>query len=125
MISGSQNVWYGIGFRQIDNENSYDFLINSGASGEKASYAILKQVNGNWITLKDWTESNHINKGAVTNRLKLVCKGDTIEVFINNQKLSRVTDGSYNKGIITFEAAKETEGEASIAFDNLIIYVPR
>lgn len=125
LVSGPENVWYGVGFRQVDKENSYDFLVNSGSRGGKASYAILKQVDGEWTTLKDWTESNNINKGSATNHLKLICKGNTIEAYINDQKLAKVTDSEYSKGIITFEAAKEVESEALIAFDNLIIYVPR
>jgi serine/threonine protein kinase len=125
LISGPENVWYGVGFRQVDKENSYDFLINSGEPGGKASFAILKQVNGEWIALKDWTESGHINEGNSTNHIKLICKGNTIEAYVNDQKLSKVTDDAYGKGVITFEAAKESGGEALIAYDNLIIYVPR
>lgn len=125
LVSGPENVWYGVGFRQVDKENSYDFLINSGEPGGKASYALLKQVNGDWIALKEWTESSHINKGNGTNHIKIICKGTTIEAYINDQKLSKVTDAAYSKGIITFEAAKKAGGEALITYDNLIIYVPR
>ena len=125
LISGPENVWYGIGFRQQDKENSYDFLISSGEYGGKASFALLKQVNGEWVTLKDWTESNDINSGQSSNHLKIICKGDTIEVFANEQRLTKVTDSSYSKGIITFEAAKKTGDNASVSFDNLLLYVPR
>lgn len=125
LISGPENVWYGIGFRQQDIDNSYDFLINSGEYGSKASFALLKQVNGNWITLKDWTESNDINAGQSLNHLKIICKGETIEVYANDQRLAKVTDSSYSKGIITFEAAKKTGDNASISFDELLLYVPR
>ena len=125
LISGPDDIWYGIGFRQQDKENSYDFLINSGESEGKASFAILKQVDGEWIALKDWTESNDINGGKASNHLKIICKGNTIEVYANDHRLAKVTDSTYSKGIITFEAAKETGDNASVSFDDLLLYVPR
>jgi serine/threonine protein kinase len=125
LISGPDDVWYGIGFRQQDKENSYDFLINSGESEGKGSFAILKQIDGDWIALKDWTESNDINGGKSLNHLKIICKGNAIEVYANDRRLAKVVDSAYSKGIITFEAAKETGDNASISFDDLLIYVPR
>jgi len=122
--SGPNDTWYGIGFRQQDKDNSYDFLINSGESADKASYAIFKQFSGTWSQLKDWTDSSYINKGTATNHLKVICKGEQIEVYANGHKLARVTDFSFSKGAIVFEAAKDQGVKAYIYFDNLKIYVP-
>ena len=123
--SGPAATWYGIGFRQQDINNSYDFLINSGDSTNKASYTILKQINGNWSQLKNWTDSGYINKGRATNHLKITCKGDEIEIYVNDQKLIRLNDASFSKGAIVFEAAKDQGGKARVHFDNLRIYAPQ
>lgn len=124
LTSGHDDTWYGIGFRQQDEKNSYDFLIKGGQSTRKASYTILKQSNGVWSFLKGWTDSNHINKAKVTNHLKLICKGSTIEVYANGHKLANVNDSSLAQGAIVLEAARDDGEIAEIRFDNLRIYVP-
>ncbi len=124
LSKGPDNTWYGIGFRQQDKDNSYDFLIRSGDATKNASYAIFKQVNGTWSTLKDWTDSSHINGAAADNHLKIICKGDEIEVYANAYKLTKIKDSSFAKGKIVFEAAKDQGAQANIHFDNLKIYVP-
>ena len=123
--SGPDDTWYGIGFRQQDKENSYDFLISSGGSGAGASYVIYKQLDGAWSSVKDWTESSYINQGAATNHLKVICRGDQIEVYANDRRLARVRDSSFPTGTIVLEAARKQGEVARIYFDNLKVYVPQ
>jgi hypothetical protein len=80
---------YGIVFREQDNENYYDFLIFSGYG----KYAVGKTVNGGaWSPLKAWTDSPYIQKGTAANRLKVVCQGPEISVYVNGNLLTTVTD---------------------------------
>ena len=124
LTSGPEDTWYGIGFRQQNNKNSYDFLLRGGEGVKNASYAILKQSDGIWSFLKGWTNSNHINKGNSGNHIKVICRGNTIEVYANGHQLANVDDSSFSEGAIVLEAAKGNSEKAEIRFDNLKIYIP-
>ena len=46
-----------------------------------------KQVQGVWSSLKELTTVNTINQGSSMNRLKIVCIGKQIELYVNNNPI--------------------------------------
>lgn len=109
---------YGIVFREQDTDNFYYFSISSGYG----SYMIGKIYNGTWSALKDWADSSYIHKGTSTNRLKVICQGTQIEVYVNAHKLAAVKDYSFPKGYIGLAAESGLSSKADVLFDNLKIH---
>ncbi len=122
--SGPPDTWYGIGFRQQDTNNSYDFFIRNEQGADKASFALFKQENGNWATLKEWTPSSDLNRGTAVNHLRISCKGSRIDVFANESRILSVEDSTYTTGEIVLEARKDAGSSARVYYDNIVISLP-
>ncbi len=58
-------------------------------------YSIWKLDHGAWTNLRDWTASNYIKTGTSWNRLRVVREGAEIAVYVNDQHLATVSDGSF------------------------------
>jgi len=105
-------------FRLQDGDNYYGFFINS-----QGEYDIGKAVNGQFTKLKDWTKSDYIKTGTTTNKLKVACKGNTIEVYANDHKLAAVKDNSLAAGEIALEVSTlESTPVTEYRFDNFKLY---
>jgi hypothetical protein len=100
-------------------DSFYVFWVDSNSG----TYAIHKYIKDVWAPdLKDFTPSNYINRGANTNRLKVVCKGSQIEVYANDYKLATVTDTSLTNGFIGLAVETFTSSNAHYHFDNFKLY---
>jgi hypothetical protein len=123
--SSSYN-YYGIVFRVQDNDNYYVFYVSSG----DGTYAIDKKVKGTVSELKGWTKSTYTKKGTAVNRLKVVCQGSQISVYVNDSLLTTISDSSLSRGYIGLMVGKGastyslTVPDADAVFDNLKISAP-
>jgi hypothetical protein len=73
----------------------------------------------------DWRDSNHIRTGADTNRLRVVCVGATVSLYVNGQYLETVRDITFTEGEVGMIAGtREGETQALFYFDNLRVYAP-
>jgi len=122
LSSGNDDV-AGITFRIKQEEpgkySHYVFWVSSIFG----TYAVQKHIKGEWAPdIKSFTPSNYINRGANTNRLKVVCKGSQIEVYANGYKLTTVTDTSFANGYIGLAASTFTSANAHYHFDNIKLY---
>ncbi len=112
---GDNTNSYGLLFRFEDRENFYRFDI----SGD-GYYLFSKFVDGEWITLVDWTSSEFINTGlGATNILKVTAFGPNISLSVNGQQLAAVTDDSLTRGNFGFFSGTFAEPYAWVSFDNL------
>ncbi len=121
-VDGPDNNAYGIILRYgLQADDFYAFLI----SGD--GYYAFTVDGGNRTDpefLAEWTESSAINKGAQTNRLKVVAVGPSMKYYINDQMLGEVQDGRFTTGTVGFFTGTIDEGNVQIAFDNLKISEP-
>ncbi|MCG3211008.1 MAG: Protein TolB [Anaerolineae bacterium] len=112
---GDNTNSYGLLFRFKDRENFYRFDI----SGD-GYYLFSKFVDGEWITLVDWTPSEFINTGlGATNILKVTAFGPNISLSVNGQQLAAVTDDSLTRGNFGFFSGTFAESYSWVSFDNL------
>lgn len=110
----------GVIFRYKDAANFYEFTIN--ANGQ---YALFKKVGGKWQTILSWTKSPAIKTDRATNRLKIICDGSAISLYVNNTFLGTVQDDSLDRGKLGLSAEKgKGSGTVQVAFDNLRLYTP-
>lgn len=116
---GDEKSSYGLLFRFVDRENFYRFDV----SGD-GYYLVSKFVEGEWVTLVDWTQSEVINKGDAGNVLKVSAFGPNITVWANGQQLANVTDDSLEHGNFGFFAGTFAEPFTWVSFDNLKVWAP-
>jgi hypothetical protein len=116
LVSGPENSNYGLIFRCQDDDNFYRFLVSPNGN-----YVIGARLDGKWVDMPRWMMSEYIEKGYNTNHLKVVCKGNQIEVYVNGHFLTSVVDDSFADGYIGGMIGTNEPG-AHVAFDNLKVY---
>ena len=111
--SAGNDAGFGIEFRRDENNNFYYFVISNN------QYSLQKLTDGKWGTLQADTKSDYIKTDGSYNQLKVSCLGKTIEVYVNGQSLTTVTDSSLTSGAIYLAA---TGTGSDILFDNFKLY---
>lgn len=117
-IEGPNINAYGVHFRHIDRDNFYRFAISSDGY-----YAVMREKDGEFEYLVEWTPSPHINRDQRTNHLLVVAEGFQFSFFVNNKHLTDVTDQSFSEGDISLMAASGDEAGVHIHFDNLKVWM--
>lgn len=119
LVEGPESARFGVVFRYKDGDNFYYFYI----SGE-GKYRVGKQQDDEWQSVGDvmWTPSPHIKTGGATNRLKVVCIGSKITLYVNGQHLITVQDDTFDEGRVGL-IAETVKGSdpIKVAFDNLVV----
>jgi len=113
LVSRPSESAYGLVFRVQDDNNFYRFLVS-----ENGYYLVDALLNGRWNTLRSWTKSAFINEGNSTNHLKVVCQGSQIQLYVNEQHLTTLTDDSFAEGYVGM-IAYTPEGNSRVAFDDI------
>lgn len=109
---------YGLLFRFQDPENFYRFDISNDGY-----YLLTKFLEGQWVTLVDWTASPHIN-AEEANQLKVSAFGANITAWVNGHQLASVVDDSLTHGNFGFFAGTFGDPYMWVSFDDLILQVP-
>lgn len=118
-LSDFDDNGYGIICRSDANNNGdgYYFLI----SGD--GYASIRKGEGADVpALTEWAESSAINKGQATNKIKAVCIGDYLALYVNDKFITEATDSTFVSGFTALTAVANEGGSARITFDNLNIW---
>jgi hypothetical protein len=150
-LDGPENNGYGLIFRlqnkdndSPDDDDFYMFLVSSDGY-----YRVLRSFNHEQKELSTWVPSVAINQGLnVTNRLRVVAKGNQFQFYINGQQvqlcvpddlngkstyktacvggtmLDRLVDDSIANGQIGVAAETFNESGVVVDFDNLIVSGP-
>ena len=119
-VAGPDDNEYGVLVRMRDADHFYRFSI----SGD-GYYLVSKYDGGAWEVLNgDWTSSDAIHLGAVTNLLEIVCRGVTMTFLVNGVTLTQVEDSSYSRGDVGLYAGSFFEPGVEIHFDNLTVTEP-
>ena len=127
LLAGSSRNSYGILFRLQPDGAFYRFELTGDGL-----YAVEKRtVEGDWLNLSNgWQVSPAILTGlAVTNRLKLFVSGSSLELFVNDQFLQRLSPfdadgGVLGEGNIALDAGTFAQGGLQAAFDNVVLRRP-
>ncbi len=116
-VSGDPENSYGVLIHYIDNGNFYRFDL----SGD-GYYTISKLEREEWSTLVDWQASVHVKPQGEVNRIKVVCQGPGMTFYVNGQELTRVEDGSFERGDVGLFASTFASSGVEVEFDNLEIW---
>jgi hypothetical protein len=117
-LSSHANNAYGVICRSdtSNNGDGYYFLI----SGD-GYYSISKGEGDDVTPLVEWTESSAINQGQASNKIRAVCVGDYLGLWVNDEFVAEAEDTSYTSGFAGLSAAAFEGGNADITFDDLMI----
>lgn len=93
-IAGPDTLAYGLIVRMEDDNNYYEFAIDSNSR-----WAFFKVVNGKTTRLQDYTTNVAINGGLNTkNTLSVTMSGSTFEFYVNGQKMGTKNDATFPEG---------------------------
>jgi hypothetical protein len=118
----SANSAFGAICRRSDADNRYMFDISADGS-----YTINKRIKSELTTLVDWKESNAIKTGkGEVNRVRVVCSGSKLELYVNGELLTSATDTDLTGGTFALQAGrfKKDNKPVTINFDNLEVKYP-
>ena len=118
LAPSNNNNAFGIKCREQGGDG-YGFEI----SGD-GYYSIQIIKNGDWEPLVEWTTSDVIHQGNATNRIRAVCDGPHLAMFVNGELLAEVEDSTYTEGDISLTAATFEDEPTEIHYDNLIVRPP-
>jgi len=118
-LSSFENNGYGVMCRAdtANNGDGYYFLV----SGD-GYYSIRRGTGDDVVEIIDWTSHGAINKGTASNKIKAVCIGDYLAIYINDKFIAETNDLTYSDGYTGFAAATFESGNTEVAFDNLTIW---
>jgi len=117
-VTESVNGYYGLLCRIQDERNFYYFVIRNDGG-----YAIGKYKNAEFQFLfpEGWRQSDAINQGGQTNRLRADCVGNTLRFYVNEVMLDEVNDTDFSSGFSgILAAALDTQG-FEVTFNNFLI----
>jgi len=129
LVKGPTNFNAGIGVicrltgREDDSIDGYMLAISSDGY-----YSISVAEAGTLNPIVNWTSTNKILTGKVTNHIRATCNGSRLSLEANGQLLATTTATNNNltMGSVAFAAISYEEAEpvAEVHFDNLIISSP-
>ncbi len=99
-----------------NNGDGYLFMIQG--SGR---YAILRSQGRKITPLVNWASSSAINTSAAQNRIRAVCMGSYLALYVNGQFIADATDDLYTQGQIGLVGASAGRTGMAVTFDNLSI----
>jgi hypothetical protein len=111
---------YGVACRASIAEgstNGYYFLIG----GDGTTSLRIGKV-GEIKPIIAWQTTPLVNDGVAVNQLKVICVGDYLALYANDNLLYEMRDTTYASGYVGFLVAAETGSVVEIAFDNLFVY---
>jgi hypothetical protein len=111
----------GVSNAQSDNtqNNGDGYLFVVAGNGR---YAIIRSQGRSTTRLVDWTSSGVINMGAAQNRIRAVCMGTYLALYVNGQFVADTSDDLYTKGQVGLAAATAGRAGLILTFDNLSVY---
>ena len=100
-----------------NNGDGYIFAVEGNGK-----YAILRSQGHKITPLVNWTSSSAVNSGAAQNRIRAVCMGNYLAMYVNDQFVADTTDLMYTKGQVGLVGASAGRTGMTVTFDNLTVY---
>lgn len=113
ITAGASNL---LSERNVNNGDGYLFLVEGGGR-----FAIMRSLGRNLTPLVDWTASSAVNAGVAQNRIRAVCMGSYLALYVNGQFLADASDDTYGEGQVALIAAAAGRAGVQVSFDNLTV----
>jgi hypothetical protein len=110
---------YGIGCRMQPGGDGYHLLV----SGD-GFYGIYLREDAAFVPLIEFQKSDVVRRGNATNRIRAVCDGSTLSLWVNDRLLATADDTTYSGGDIALMTTSYENAPSVIHFDNLVVREP-
>lgn len=116
----------GVVFRVApDGNRYYSFSICVDGRYTLEKLLSYEDENAEWATILPWRNSRHIKTGLEMNRLRVVCAGSRMWLYVNDHYLGTVEDESFGVGALGMQATNVAGSPGALFyFDNLRVYTP-
>ena len=117
-LSREPNNAYGLVCRASsrDSRSGYYFLI----SGD-GLVSIRRKERGDSSPIVDWRPNNAVRQGERANRLRAICAGNYLALYVNNQLAAEGTDDHFTQGLAGVAASGAEDGSVQVSFENFTI----
>ena len=99
-----------------NNGDGYLFMVQGNGR-----FAILRSQGRKITPLVNWASSSSVNQGAAQNRIRAVCMGNYLAMYVNGQFVADTTDDLYTKGQVALVGASAGRTGMAVTFDNLSV----
>ena len=110
---------YGVMCRadpDLSGDGYYFFISGDG-------YYTLRRGQGDVVAdLIQWSPSTAIRTGQARNRIRVVCVGDYLALFVNDTFVAEYRDNLYSIGVTGLTTAVPESGDVVVEFDDLLIF---
>jgi hypothetical protein len=117
--SDYRNNAYGVVCRAAPGNNGDGYYFMISADG---MYTIRRGATDEVKPLIPWTGSGAIHQDKGVNRIRAVCIGDYLALYVNGQFVAETYDDRYQRGNAGLTAAVPEGGDVDVAFDDLTIW---
>lgn len=120
-ISGAPGGHFGLICRYRPPADFYYFAIT-----DDGYYAIMRVRDGHpkSLTGDGFLFSPSIPSGATLYKIRAVCNGDLLQLFIDNQLIATANDETFRQGDVGLGVGSGPEGSYRVHFDNFKVYAP-
>ena len=122
LLNPTMNGFYGVTIRGTDENNPmsfYAFVVDNAGN-----YAFLLYTDSKWKNLSDWKENLYIKNGE-WNKMTIQAIGNHFSLFMNDNLLSEIDDGTLPSGQGGIIVDLFTGGELiQIQFDDFEVRLP-
>ena len=99
-----------------NNGDGYYFMINANG------YVSIRIGQGDDVSpLVDWQASDAVHTGIDQNTIRAVCVGEQLAMYVNDELVAEVVDGTYSSGYAGMAVAAGGNG-VDMSFDNMTLY---
>jgi hypothetical protein len=117
--SGTQDGYYGVVCRHVDDDNYYGLVI-----GSDGAYGILKMIDGKMDFLVEGIAPDGVIQAGDANLVRAECIGETLALYANNQKLAQTQDSDLESGAIGMLAGTRNTPGFEAIFKTFKVYQP-
>lgn len=121
-VSGAPGGHFGLLCRYRAPANFYYFAVT-----DDGYYAILRVRDGhpNVLSGAGFLPSPDIPTGAAVYRLRAVCQGERLQLFVNDRPIASVTDTTFRQGDVGLGVGSGPEGSIRVHFDHFRVTAPQ
>lgn len=125
VIEATARLWsdddsngFGVICRANADGEGYYFLIGGDGSG-----TIRRSAGRDVKALAAWTKTGAVIGGGAQNRIRAVCDGDYLALYVNDQFVAEARDSLYGSGYTGFVVVTTRDGQrVEVDFDALRVY---
>ncbi len=115
-IEGPNTGIAGLMFRYQDEYNYYRYVVDS-----EGRYSLIRVLDKSATPLIKPTSSPAIKAAGQSNKLRVVTKGDKIQLYANDKLLDEISDGTFTSGKARLVVDTSDDPNVTAKFDNLIV----